>query len=203
MTVSLDFFHKTPERRGLLFVLTLIPPLLRQVKPSLRDDPILTSRSTNPHHLQHQHHPPLPSSSRSYDSPSSSSPASSNNDPLPPISRSMASSTPLPPTHHFNFSGKLPPLGAPQPPPAPKLGSFGSMAEAAVHSHTVVTCRQQGEAAEDSPVEDPSMKSFLGKIKAFEKLDHFARAQRILDVQEAQNARVGIAQSSHWSSVVS
>lgn len=66
------------------------------------------------------------------------------------------------------------------------------MAEAAVHSHTVVTCRQQGEAAEDSPVEDPSMKSFLGKIKAFEKLDHFARAQRILEVQEAQNARVGI-----------
>lgn len=38
------------------------------------------------------------------------------------------------------------------------------------------------------------MKSFLGKIKAFEKLDHFARAQRMLDVQEAQNARLEISQ---------
>lgn len=78
-----------------------------------------------------------------------------------------------------------------------------------VHSHvvlpsaTVLACRQQEEAAEDSPVDDPSMNSFLGKIKAFEKMDHFARAHRILEVQEAQNARVGIAQSPHWSSVLS
>lgn len=73
------------------------------------------------------------------------------------------------------------------------------MAEAAVHSHVALTsmtmaaCRQHEEAPEDSPVEDPSMKSFLGKIKAFEKMDHFARARRVLEVQEAQNARVGIA----------
>lgn len=78
-----------------------------------------------------------------------------------------------------------------------------------VHSHvvlpsaTVLACRQQEEVAEDSPVDDPSMNSFLGKIKAFEKMDHFARTHRILEVQEAQNARVGIAQSPHWSSVLS
>lgn len=178
-------------------------PLLGQVKLSLREDPVLISGSTNPHHHHRQHHPPPPSSSRSYDSPSSSSPASSNNDPPPPISRSAASSGPLPPppAHHFNSCGKLRPLGAPQPPPVPKPSSFGSTAEVAVHSPlalssaTVAACRLQQEAAEDSPVEDPSMRSFLGKIKAFEKMDHFARAQRILEVQEAHNARVCIA---HW-----
>uniref|UniRef100_A0A8C5N838 Tight junction protein ZO-2-like n=1 Tax=Gouania willdenowi TaxID=441366 RepID=A0A8C5N838_GOUWI len=42
--------------------------------------------------------------------------------------------------------------------------------------------------------EDPSNKSFLGKIKAFEKMDHLARAQRLLELQEAENARLEIAQ---------
>ncbi|XP_042339082.1 tight junction protein ZO-2-like, partial [Plectropomus leopardus] len=45
-----------------------------------------------------------------------------------------------------------------------------------------------------SPEEDPANKSFLGKIKAFEKMDHLARAQRILELQEAENARLEIAQ---------
>ncbi|XP_078018099.1 tight junction protein ZO-2a isoform X1 [Epinephelus lanceolatus] len=47
---------------------------------------------------------------------------------------------------------------------------------------------------EQSPEEDPASKSFLGKIKAFEKMDHLARAQRILELQEAENARLEIAQ---------
>uniref|UniRef100_A0A3P8TS05 Tight junction protein 2a (zona occludens 2) n=1 Tax=Amphiprion percula TaxID=161767 RepID=A0A3P8TS05_AMPPE len=47
--------------------------------------------------------------------------------------------------------------------------------------------------------EDPANKSFLGKktsdqIKAFEKMDHLARAQRLLELQEAENARLEIAQ---------
>uniref|UniRef100_A0A3P9K9L2 Tight junction protein 2a (zona occludens 2) n=1 Tax=Oryzias latipes TaxID=8090 RepID=A0A3P9K9L2_ORYLA len=47
--------------------------------------------------------------------------------------------------------------------------------------------------------EDPATKSFLGKrmgeqIKAFEKMDHLARAQRLLELQEAENARLEIAQ---------
>ncbi|XP_037341223.2 tight junction protein ZO-2a isoform X2 [Pungitius pungitius] len=42
--------------------------------------------------------------------------------------------------------------------------------------------------------EDPANKSFLGKIKAFEKMDHLARAQRILELQEAENARLELAQ---------
>lgn len=173
-----------------------------KVKLSLRDDVGLVLGSTNPHHHHRHHHPPPPSSSRSYDSPSSSSPASSNNDPPPPISRSPATSGPLPPppAHHFNSSGKLRPLGPPQPPPVPRLSSCGNTVEAAVHPRVVLpsvtkaACRQQEDASEDSPVEDPSMRTFLGKIKAFEKMDHFARAQRILEMQEAQNARMEISQ---------
>ncbi|KAM3600264.1 uncharacterized protein V6R79_020378 [Siganus canaliculatus] len=42
--------------------------------------------------------------------------------------------------------------------------------------------------------EDPANKSFLGKIKAFEKMDHLARAQRMLELQEAESARLEIAQ---------
>ncbi|XP_030004486.1 tight junction protein ZO-2a isoform X3 [Sphaeramia orbicularis] len=47
--------------------------------------------------------------------------------------------------------------------------------------------------------EDPANKSFLGKkpgeqIKAFEKMDHLARAQRLLELQEAESARLEIAQ---------
>uniref|UniRef100_A0A3B5LCP6 Uncharacterized protein n=1 Tax=Xiphophorus couchianus TaxID=32473 RepID=A0A3B5LCP6_9TELE len=42
--------------------------------------------------------------------------------------------------------------------------------------------------------EDPANKSFLGKIKAFEKMDHLARAHRLLELQEAENARLEIAQ---------
>ncbi|XP_067339286.1 tight junction protein ZO-2a isoform X2 [Channa argus] len=42
--------------------------------------------------------------------------------------------------------------------------------------------------------EDPANKSFLGKIKAFEKMDYMARAQRVLELQEAENARLEIAQ---------
>lgn len=172
-------------------------PLFGQVKLSLKDDPdrVLVG-STNPQHHHRQHLPPTPSSSRSYDSPSSSSPASSNNDPPLPISHSAASSA-----HHFNSCSKLRPLEdkGPQFAPVPKPSSSGSTAEAAVPSPvalpsmTMAACRQQEEAPEDCPVEDPSMKSFLGKIKAFEKMDHFARARRMMEVQEAQNARVGIA----------
>ncbi|MFT7817439.1 tight junction protein ZO-2-like isoform X1 [Arapaima gigas] len=38
--------------------------------------------------------------------------------------------------------------------------------------------------------EDPSQQSFMGKVKAFEKMDNLARTQRMLELQEAQNARV-------------
>lgn len=46
----------------------------------------------------------------------------------------------------------------------------------------------------DVSPEDPSQRSFMGKVRAFEKMDHIARAQRVMELQEAQNARVEIAQ---------
>ncbi|XP_051964057.1 tight junction protein ZO-2-like [Xyrauchen texanus] len=51
---------------------------------------------------------------------------------------------------------------------------------------------RDNEPLEKSP-DDPSQRSFLGKVKAFEKMDHFARAQRVLELHEAQNARMEIA----------
>ncbi|KAK5909227.1 hypothetical protein CesoFtcFv8_003176 [Champsocephalus esox] len=86
------------------------------------------------------------------------------------------------------------------PPPILRSSSCGGTAEATVHppgalSGALAACRQQQEeAAQDSPGEDPSLRSFYGKIKAFEKMDHFARAQRILELQEAQSARMEMAQ---------
>uniref|UniRef100_A0A7N6B160 Tight junction protein 2b (zona occludens 2) n=1 Tax=Anabas testudineus TaxID=64144 RepID=A0A7N6B160_ANATE len=121
------------------------------------------------------------------------SPASSNNDPPPTISRSAASCgpppPPTPPAHHLNSFGKPRPLGALQPPSLPKPTGCGSTAESAVHIQVAAP-----SVAEDSSVDDPSMRSFLGKIKAFEKMDHFARAQRMHELQEAQSARLEIAQ---------
>lgn len=163
-----------------------------KVKLSLRDEPVFVSGAINPQHHPRQQHPAPPSSSRSYDSPSSSSPASSNNDPPPPISHSAVLPSPSPPPliHHFSSFNKLRPLRALQPPAAPM--------ETTVHPLVVppgvVPCKQQEEVASDGPADDPSMRSFLGKIKAFEKMDHFARAHRILELQEAQNARLEIAQ---------
>ncbi|XP_008283389.1 tight junction protein ZO-2 [Stegastes partitus] len=167
-----------------------------KVKLSLRDDPVLILGSSNAHHFHHQQH-----ANRSYDSPSSSSPTSSNNDPPPPLFHSAASSglAPRPSSHHLSSFGKLQPLGAPQLPATSKPSSCRNTTETVGHSPvalssaTLAAGKQQEEAAEDSPMEDPSMKSFRGKIKAFEKMDHFARAQRVLELQEAQNARLEIA----------
>ncbi|XP_070844686.1 tight junction protein ZO-2a isoform X2 [Chaetodon trifascialis] len=50
------------------------------------------------------------------------------------------------------------------------------------------------EQSPEREEEDPANKSFLGKIKAFEKMDHLARAQRMLELQEAESARLEIAQ---------
>ncbi|XP_061887574.1 tight junction protein ZO-2a isoform X3 [Entelurus aequoreus] len=50
------------------------------------------------------------------------------------------------------------------------------------------------EQSTEKEEDDPANKSFMGKIKAFEKMDHLAKAQRILELQEAENARLEIAQ---------
>uniref|UniRef100_A0A672Z6G3 Tight junction protein ZO-2-like n=1 Tax=Sphaeramia orbicularis TaxID=375764 RepID=A0A672Z6G3_9TELE len=112
-------------------------------------------------------------------------PASSNNDPPPLLSAPAASYSLMPPPHlnsRLVGGARLLAAEGAVPPPAAPSGAG------------LPTCRQQEEEGEQSPIADPSMKSFLGKIKAFEKMDHFARAQRILELQEAQNARLEIAQ---------
>ncbi|XP_060765117.1 tight junction protein ZO-2a isoform X2 [Neoarius graeffei] len=45
-----------------------------------------------------------------------------------------------------------------------------------------------------SDTEDPASRSFLGKVKAFEHMDNLARAQRMLELQEAEHARLEISQ---------
>ncbi|KAF7700735.1 tight junction protein ZO-2a [Silurus meridionalis] len=42
--------------------------------------------------------------------------------------------------------------------------------------------------------EDPASRSFQGKVKAFQQMDHLARAQRMLELQEAEHARLEISQ---------
>uniref|UniRef100_A0A3B4ZHY7 Tight junction protein ZO-2-like n=1 Tax=Stegastes partitus TaxID=144197 RepID=A0A3B4ZHY7_9TELE len=71
----------------------------------------------------------------------------------------------------------------PPPPPVAMKPNIGRLHQSS---------EEQSPGKEDE--EDPANKSFLGKIKAFEKMDHLARAQRLLELQEAENARLEIAQ---------
>ncbi|CAN9504785.1 unnamed protein product [Ophioblennius macclurei] len=73
--------------------------------------------------------------------------------------------------------------GKPAPPPVALKPTIGRLNQSS---------GEQSPGKDDE--EDPSSKSFLGKIKAFEKMDHLARAQRLLELQEAENARLEIAQ---------
>ncbi|XP_056585623.1 tight junction protein ZO-2 isoform X2 [Triplophysa dalaica] len=77
----------------------------------------------------------------------------------------------------------------PQPPPTPLKPSLKSRASKGLNSPPM----KNKEAVEKSP-DDPSRRSFMGKVKAFEQMDHIARSQRVLELQEAQIARVEIAQ---------
>lgn len=47
----------------------------------------------------------------------------------------------------------------------------------------------------NDPADDPANRTFRGKVKAFEQMDHLARAKRMLELQEAEQARVCV--SSH------
>uniref|UniRef100_A0A8C8JKK9 Tight junction protein ZO-2 n=1 Tax=Oncorhynchus tshawytscha TaxID=74940 RepID=A0A8C8JKK9_ONCTS len=110
------------------------------------------------------------------------------------------------PTHVF-----VPDPPKQRPPPLPRsLNSFGKAKPLALQppvtlkpsyniqdttsSTAPVTVAPMGPGEPEENPEDPSLRSFLGKVKAFEKMDHFARAQRMLELQEAQNARLEIAQ---------
>lgn len=53
-----------------------------------------------------------------------------------------------------------------------------------------------GEDTTSDPVDDPANRTFRGKVKAFEQMDHLARAKRMLELQEAEQARVRLS-STH------
>uniref|UniRef100_A0A673GGN3 Tight junction protein ZO-2-like n=1 Tax=Sinocyclocheilus rhinocerous TaxID=307959 RepID=A0A673GGN3_9TELE len=48
-----------------------------------------------------------------------------------------------------------------------------------------------------NPVVDPANRTFRGKVKAFEQMDHLARAKRMLELQEAEQARVCVSSHTH------
>lgn len=73
----------------------------------------------------------------------------------------------------------------PPPPPTALKPILTSRTSKGLNSPPV----RDAETMEKSP-EDPSKRSFMGKVKAFEQMDHVARTQRVLELQEAQNARV-------------
>uniref|UniRef100_UPI00398ED1E7 tight junction protein ZO-2a isoform X1 n=2 Tax=Pristiophorus japonicus TaxID=55135 RepID=UPI00398ED1E7 len=104
-------------------------------------------------------------------------------------------SSPSPGSSEHPRSQEVPP-SKPQPPPVASKPSYG--ARLAVKPPTPAAqppSDEEGEQIEELG-EDGTKKSVLGKVKIFEKLDHKARAQRLQELQEAQIARLEIAQKN-------
>lgn len=77
------------------------------------------------------------------------------------------------------------------PPPVAAKPAFG---RSILKPSTPVPPPESEEVGEGSEEQDNTPKSVLGKVKIFEKMDHKARLQRMQELQEAQNARIEIAQ---------
>ncbi|XP_059780843.1 tight junction protein ZO-2 isoform X3 [Balaenoptera ricei] len=77
------------------------------------------------------------------------------------------------------------------PPPIAAKPTFG---RPILKPFTPVPPPESEEVGEGSEEHDSAPKSVLGKVKIFEKMDHKARLQRMQELQEAQNARIEIAQ---------
>ncbi|KAB1279975.1 Tight junction protein ZO-2 [Camelus dromedarius] len=77
------------------------------------------------------------------------------------------------------------------PPPIAAKPAFG---RPILKPSTPIPPPESEEAGEGGEEQDNAPKSVLGKVKIFEKMDHKARLQRMQELQEAQNARIEIAQ---------
>uniref|UniRef100_A0A2K6CPE1 Tight junction protein 2 n=1 Tax=Macaca nemestrina TaxID=9545 RepID=A0A2K6CPE1_MACNE len=77
------------------------------------------------------------------------------------------------------------------PPPVAAKPAFG---RSILKPSTPIPPQEGEEVGESSEEQDNAPKSVLGKVKIFEKMDHKARLQRMQELQEAQNARIEIAQ---------
>ncbi|XP_010806171.2 tight junction protein ZO-2 isoform X7 [Bos taurus] len=77
------------------------------------------------------------------------------------------------------------------PPPIAAKPTFG---RPVLKPSTPVPPPESEETGEGSEEQHNAPKSVLGKVKIFEKMDHKAKLQRMQELQEAQNARIEIAQ---------
>ncbi|XP_068830210.1 tight junction protein ZO-2 isoform X5 [Capricornis sumatraensis] len=77
------------------------------------------------------------------------------------------------------------------PPPIAAKPTFG---RPILKPSTPVPPPESEETGEGSGEQHNAPKSVLGKVKIFEKMDHKAKLQRMQELQEAQNARIEIAQ---------
>ncbi|XP_041596334.1 tight junction protein ZO-2 isoform X1 [Vulpes lagopus] len=89
-----------------------------------------------------------------------------------------------------------PPAFKPEPPKAKTQNREESFDISRSHDYksnpsAVAESEEVGEGSEE---QEGAPKSVLGKVKIFEKMDHKARLQRMQELQEAQNARIEIAQ---------
>ncbi|XP_060055698.1 tight junction protein ZO-2 isoform X4 [Erinaceus europaeus] len=85
-------------------------------------------------------------------------------------------------------------LGAPAKGCPPPVAMKPALGRSILKPSTPVPPPESEEAREGSEEPDNTPRSVLGKVKIFEKMDHKARLQRMHELQEAQNARVEIAQ---------
>uniref|UniRef100_A0A9J7YUK7 Tight junction protein 2a (zona occludens 2) n=1 Tax=Cyprinus carpio carpio TaxID=630221 RepID=A0A9J7YUK7_CYPCA len=82
-------------------------------------------------------------------------------------------------------SSDAPVSSKPLPPPVAQKPSFTSRTGPA------------DDTTSGDPLDDPASRTFRGKVKAFEQMDHLARAKRMLELQEAEQARVCASSHSH------
>ncbi|XP_060466093.2 tight junction protein 2 isoform X3 [Panthera onca] len=76
----------------------------------------------------------------------------------------------------------------------PPVAAKPALGRSILKPSTPVPPPESEEVGEGSEEQDGTPKSVLGKVKIFEKMDHKARLQRMQELQEAQNARIEIAQ---------
>uniref|UniRef100_A0A667HHJ6 Tight junction protein 2 n=1 Tax=Lynx canadensis TaxID=61383 RepID=A0A667HHJ6_LYNCA len=76
----------------------------------------------------------------------------------------------------------------------PPVAAKPALGKSILKPSTPVPPPESEEVGEGSEEQDGTPKSVLGKVKIFEKMDHKARLQRMQELQEAQNARIEIAQ---------
>nr|XP_004653203.2 tight junction protein ZO-2 isoform X2 [Jaculus jaculus] len=77
------------------------------------------------------------------------------------------------------------------PPPVAAKPAFG---RSILKPSTPSAAPESEEVGESNEEQEDTPKSVLGKVKIFEKMDHKAKLQRMQELQEAQNARIEIAQ---------